>query len=119
MIVGATALHEESDLATKGAIISQHASDFRTATLAISRLRTKLLGDNWMPGAQKYAIAAEKLGLIKESEASKSVKALHKKERSSSKIMLLRFMENDLSDREFRALSPEVAGGMCKSIFAK
>lgn len=118
-ITGGVALHSESDLQNKGAIISKHKSDFRIATLAISRLRNNLLGDNWMPGAQKYAIAAEKLELIEQKDASKSVKDLRNKERTSIKTLLMKANEGDLTTYELSLISADLKAGTCKAIFGK
>ena len=119
VIAGGIALHDEADLKARGNIISGHADDFRLATEAIVKLRNKLLGKNWMPGAQKYAIAAESLRLIKQPEASKSVRALREKERTSPKTLLMKLKERDLTAYELSQIPADVKAGTCKAIFAK
>lgn len=62
---GRPVLHEIEDVQPGSVIRKARAAEFDLATKAIEGLRTHLVGTEWLPGAQKYALAAHALGLTK------------------------------------------------------
>ncbi len=77
---GRPVLHSIADLEAKSPVKEKHKSDFQIAAKAIKALRGAVVGNNWIPGAQKNAYATMALGLVSKTEASTSVRATLAKE---------------------------------------
>lgn len=71
---GRPVMHTVEDLDAKSAVRAKHQADFDLAAKVIVSIRDNVIGPKWIPGAQKYAYAAESLRLVSEREASASVK---------------------------------------------
>lgn len=69
-------LHIPEDVRANSPTLETQAATFTLATDVIKRLRDDAIGENWRPGAQKYAFAAAALGAIRPANASRSVRAL-------------------------------------------
>ncbi|MGZ3689580.1 MAG: hypothetical protein ACXVBW_14855, partial [Bdellovibrionota bacterium] len=72
---GRPVLHDVRDLEKTSPVKEKHAGDFKVAGKAIAALRNTLLGENWLPGSQKYSLSAFALGLTEE-EVGGSVRSL-------------------------------------------
>jgi hypothetical protein len=73
---GRPTMHTEADLEPDSPVKQKNQADFEMASKAIIALRDRVLGKSWVPGAQKYAFAAAELKLVRERQASASVKAV-------------------------------------------
>lgn len=81
---GRPVLHDLSDLSPESPVKKAHQAEFDVASQAIISLRNHVLGKHWLPGAQKYALAAKVLGLVSDQEAASSVKRMLKKEKKQN-----------------------------------
>jgi hypothetical protein len=78
---GKVVLHNLDDLKMSSPLQQARAQEFALATQAIVAFRDKIIGNNWLPGAQKYAYAAQALGLVSAADASTSVKTMLAKQK--------------------------------------
>ena len=98
---GRPVIHEKADLMQDSPVRLGRKSEFDLATQVIVALRTHLLGNNWIPGAQKYAFAAHLLNL----SASNSYRQPHD---SHSVALML---------RAFRGLYGDVLAPLGEKIY--
>lgn len=69
-IDGRPVMHEIQDLDPTSSIRIQRKGEFDLATEAITKIRQKIIGDNWLPAPQKYALAAHALKLSGKGSSS-------------------------------------------------
>lgn len=79
---GRAIMHTLADLDPASPIREKNNADFESAEKVIKRIRGHLIGDDWVAGAQKYAVAAERLKLVTPAQASASVKAMKERIRA-------------------------------------
>jgi hypothetical protein len=79
-VEGRPVLHIPEDVASNSPVRQRYKTDFDLATEVITKIREKTIGDKWLPAPQKYALAAEELGLVSKENASASVKRLRQEE---------------------------------------
>lgn len=72
-IDGRPVIHDVSDLAPSSSLRKSRKAEFDLAQTAIVNLRKHLVGNGWIPGAQKYAMATAALGLVNVKNASASM----------------------------------------------
>lgn len=73
---GRPIMHTVEDLDPKSPINVKLADDFKLAEKAIVALRKAVIGKNWLPGAQKYALSAYLAGHVTGKKVSPSVERL-------------------------------------------
>ncbi len=89
VIRGRPSLHSNEDLDPQSVIRVKKAADFALAETAIVALRDKLFPHGWKAAKQKYAYAAQELGLTDRSVRIKRVKE-RLRERKERKLDLFR-----------------------------
>lgn len=78
-IDGRPVIHNIEDLDVDSPIRKARKGEFELAAKAIRKIRDDVTGGKWLPGPQKYAIAAHALGLTKKKGQSQSVTKLLRK----------------------------------------
>jgi uncharacterized protein with PhoU and TrkA domain len=72
-------MHVAADLREDSPLYQKYRNDFELANSVIVKVRHEALGEHWLPGPQKNALAARELNLISEQESSASVKRLYRR----------------------------------------
>ena len=81
-------MHTPKDVKPGSPTLESQAVTFELATEVIQKLRDNVIGEHWLPGAQKYAFAALGLGMIRPKTASPSVKSLNIEKVSCSDLLV-------------------------------
>jgi len=76
---GRPVMHVAADLREDSPLYQKYRNDFELANSVIVKVRHEALGEHWLPGPQKNALAARELNLISEQESSASVKRLYRR----------------------------------------
>jgi hypothetical protein len=77
-IDGRPVMHGVEDLEPTSSIRKQRKAEFDLAVDAITRIRKKVIGDNWLPAPQKYALAAHALKLSGNGQSPSVIELLTK-----------------------------------------